>query len=77
VYDFLFVMIELYSLAVTVETSKVEICRRERFLKEDGSLRSPILGGRGRHPPTIAGWQKTRRIAHSCGIKIYPVDSLD
>jgi len=21
-----------------------------------GSLRSPILGGRGRHPPTTVGW---------------------
>jgi len=51
-------MIEFFSLAVTVETSKVEICRRERFLKGDGSLRSLILGGRGRRPPTIAGGRK-------------------
>jgi len=48
VYDFLFVITELFSLAVTVETLQVEICRRERFLKGGGSLRSPILGGRGR-----------------------------
>ena len=41
-----------------------------------GSLRSPILGGRGRRPPTTVGWQKTRRIALSCGIKISPVSSL-
>jgi len=35
-----------------------------------GSLQSPILGGRGRRPPTTVGWQKTRRIAISCGVKI-------
>ena len=34
-----------------------------------GSLRSPILGGRGRRPSTTVGCQKTRRIALSCGIK--------
>ena len=67
-YDFLFVIIELFSLALTVETLQSEICRRERFLKGGGSLRSPILGGRGRRPTTV-GWQKTRRIALSYGIK--------
>ena len=36
VYDFLFVIIELFSLALTVETSQAEICRRGRFLKEVG-----------------------------------------
>ena len=76
-YDFLFVIIELFSLALTVETLQTENCRRERFLKGGGSLRSPILGGRGRRPPTTVVWKKTRRIALSCGIKISPVDSLD
>jgi len=33
VYDFLFVIIELFSLALTVETLQAEICRHERFLK--------------------------------------------
>ena len=33
VYDFLFVIIELFSQALTVETLQEEICRRERFLK--------------------------------------------
>ena len=42
-----------------------------------GSLRSPILGRIGRRPPTIVGWQKTRRIVLSCGIKISPVGSLE
>jgi len=77
VYDFLFVIIELCSLALTVETLQAEICRRERFLKAAGSLRSPIKGGTGRRPPTTVGWHKTRRIALSCGIKISPVGSLD
>ena len=76
-YGFLFVIIELFSLAVTVETLQAEICQRERFLNRGGSLRSPILGGRVRRPPTTVGWQKTRRIALSCGIKISPVGSLD
>jgi len=70
VYDFLFVIVELFSLALTVETLQAEICRRERFLKGvGGSLRSPILGGRGRRPPTTVRWQKTKRIALSCGVK--------
>ena len=76
-YDFLLIIIELFSLALTVETLQAEICRRERFLKGGGSLRSPILRGRGRRPPTTVGWQKTRRIALSCGIKILLVGSLD
>ena len=42
-----------------------------------GSLRSPIKGGRGRRPPATVGWQKTRRIALSCGMKISLVGSLD
>jgi len=67
-YDFLFVIIELFLLALTVETLQAEICRRERFLK-GWVLRSPILGGRGRRPPTTVGWQKTERIALSCGVK--------
>jgi len=68
-YDFLFVIIELFSLALTVETLQADICRRERFLKGDRSLRAPILDGRGHRPPTTVGWQKTRRIALSYGIK--------
>jgi len=76
-YDFLFVIIEFFSLALIVETLQAEICRRERFFEGGGSLRPPILGGRGRRPPTTVGWQKTRRTALSCGIKISPVGSLD
>jgi len=75
--DFLFVIIELYSLARTVETLQAEICGHRRFSKVGGSLRSPILGGRAHRLPTAVGWQKTRRIALSCGIKISLVGSLD
>jgi len=71
VYDFLFILTELFSLDLTVETLQVEICRHEQFLKEGGSLQSPIKGGRGRRPPSTVGWQKTRRIALSCGIRRY------
>ena len=67
--------IELFSLALTVETLQAEICRRGRFSKAGGSLRSPILGRKGRRPPSTVGWQKTRRIALSCGVS--PVGSLD
>ena len=71
------VIIELFLLARTVDTLQAEICRRGRFSKAGGSLPSPILGGKGRHLPTTVGWQKTRRISLSYGIKISPVGSLD
>jgi len=57
VYDFLFVIIEPFSLALTVEMLQAEICRRERFLKgvdhfdrplkvEGDVAHQPLLGGR-------------------------------
>jgi len=57
VFDFLFVIIELFSLAVTVETLQMEICQRDRFLKGVGHFdrllkvvgdvaHQPLLGGR-------------------------------
>jgi len=42
VYDFLFVITELFSLALTVETLQVEICPRERFLKGVGHFNRPF-----------------------------------
>jgi len=36
VYDFLFVIIELFSLTLTIDTLQAEICRREQFLKGVG-----------------------------------------
>jgi len=41
-YDFLFVIIELFSLALTVETLQAENCRRERFLKGIGHFDRPF-----------------------------------
>ena len=57
-YDFLFVIIELFTLALTAETSQAEICRRGRFLKGVGHLDRPFLGGRGRRPLTTVGRRK-------------------
>ena len=58
-YNFLFVIIELFSLSLTVEMLQAEICRRERFLKGGGVghfdrplkvegdfAHQPLLGGR-------------------------------
>jgi len=42
VYDFLFFIIELFSLALTVETLQAEICRRERCLKGVGHFDRPF-----------------------------------
>jgi len=42
VYYFLFVIIELFSLALTDETLQAEICRRERFLKGMGHFDRPF-----------------------------------
>jgi len=36
-----------------------------------GSLRLPILRGRGRRPPTTVGWQKTRTIVLSYGLPFH------
>ena len=57
-YDFLFVIIELFWLVLTVETLQAEICRREQFLKGGGSLRSPIKGGRDVAQQPLLGGRK-------------------
>jgi len=41
-YDFLFVIIELFLLALTVETLQAEICQRERFFKGVGHFDHPF-----------------------------------
>jgi len=41
-YDFLFLTIDLFSLALTLETLQAEICRRERFLKGVGHFDRPF-----------------------------------
>ena len=61
------VTIELFSLALTVETLQTEICRRERFLK----------GERGRRSPTTVEWRETQKdCPFMYGIKISPAGSL-
>jgi len=56
VYDFLFVIIELFSLALTVEALQVEICRRERFLKGLGHFDRPLKEeGDVAHQPLLDG----------------------
>jgi len=42
VYDFLFVITEHFSLALTVVMLQVEICRREQFLKGVGHFNHPF-----------------------------------
>ena len=56
VHDFLFVMIELFSLALTVETLQAEICRRERFLKGADHFDRPLkVEGDVAHQPLLGG----------------------
>jgi len=56
VYDFLFVIIELFSLGLTVETLQVEICRSERFLKGMGHFDRPLkVEGDVAHQPLLGG----------------------
>jgi len=49
-YDFLFVIIVPFSLALTVETLQVEICRRERFLKGVGHFTIAHFRWKGTSP---------------------------
>jgi len=62
VYNFLFVIIELFSLALTVETLQAEISRRERFLKVVGQFDRPLkVEGDVAHQPLLSsrkleGW---------------------
>jgi len=72
VYDFRFVIVELFSLALTVETLQAEICRRERFLKgvchfdrplkvERNVAHQPLLGGRNLEGLPFHAVEKYRR----------------
>jgi len=56
VYNFLFVIIELFSLALTDETLHAEICQRERFLKGVGHFDRPLkMQGDVTHQPLLGG----------------------
>ena len=55
-YDFLFVIIELFLLALTVETLQAKICRSERFLKGVGHFDHPLKVERDvDHQPLLGG----------------------
>jgi len=56
--DFMFVVIELFSLSPTVETLWAEIGRSRRFSKWGESLWTQISEGRGHRPPTIGDVRK-------------------
>jgi len=54
--DLLFVIIELFLLARTVETLQAEICRRGRFLKGVGHFGRPFyVEGDVAHQPLLGG----------------------
>jgi len=56
VYDFLFVIIEPFTLALTVDTLQAEICRRERLLKGVGQFGRPLkVEGDVAHQPLLGG----------------------
>ena len=75
-YDFLFIIIELFSLALTVETLQAETCRRERFFEGVGHFDRPLkVEGDVAHRPLLGcrkleGWP-------FMWYKISPVYSLD
>jgi len=56
VYDFLSVIIECFSLALTVETLHPKTCRGERFLKGVGHFDRPLKAeGDVAHQPLLGG----------------------
>jgi len=56
VYDFIFVIIELFSLELTVATLQAEICRRDRFLNGVGHFDRPLkVEGDAAHQPLLGG----------------------
>ena len=67
--DFIFIVIELFSLSPTVETFWVEIGRSRRFSKGGWVTLSAGCRGKGASPTNHCWYQSSRVIAHSCGIK--------
>ena len=61
-YDFLFVIIELFSPALTVEALQGKMCQNSRPSGGSRSLGAKILGGSGRPWGIFYGFYKTRRI---------------
>ena len=75
VVDFIFVVIELFSLSPTVETLWAEIGRSRRFSKGWVTL-SADFRVKGASPTKHCWCQKTSVIAVSCGNKIFAVRCL-
>ena len=65
-YDFLFVIIELFfASSYCVETLQAEICRRERFLKGVGHFDRPLkVEGDVTHQPLLGGRKLERLPFH-------------
>ena len=61
-YDFLFVIIELFSLALTVDALEGKTCQDSLLSEESRSLGAKISGGRGRPRGIFFGFYKTRHI---------------
>ena len=61
-YDFLFVIIELFSLALTVEALQGKTCQDSLLSGGGRSLGIKISGGRGRPWGIFFGFYKTRHI---------------
>ena len=76
VVDFIFVVIELFSLSPTVETLWAEIGRSRRFSKGGWVTLSADFRGKAASPTNHCWCQKTRVIAVSCGIKIFAMRCL-
>ena len=73
--DFLFVIIELLSLSLTVETLLAESCRSQRFSKGVGHFERRFQ--RERASPNNRCWRQSNRvIALSCSIKIATMHCL-
>ena len=73
--NFIFVVIELFSLSPTVETLWAEICRSRRFSKGWVTLNADFRG-KGASPTNHCWCQSSRVIVLSCGIKISVVCHL-
>jgi len=62
VHDFLFVIIELFSLALTVEAVQGKTCQDSLLSGGGRSLGAKISGGSGRPWGILFGFYKTRHI---------------
>ena len=67
VYDFLFAVIELFSLPLTVEALQGKMCQNSLPSGVGRSLGAKISGGRGRPWGIFFGFYKTRHILLSNG----------